>query len=76
MRCRELGLDHWEQVTGPASIFAAVKMKLARLDHDAAYPIVWGKSTIMEVHYPNSNKIHRFRLTGGFWPKYECERLD
>lgn len=76
MRCLDMGQNQWEQVSGPENIFAAVKLKLARMDHDAAYPVVFGKSVTIEVRYPNSAKVITFKCTGGFWPKYDCERQN
>jgi hypothetical protein len=76
MRCPDLGVHHWEHVTGPVNIYAAVKMKLARIDHDEAWPVALAKTgVIMEVRYPNSSHILQFACKGTFYPKYECERI-
>jgi hypothetical protein len=77
MRCPDLGIHHWEQVTGPVSVYAAVKMKLARVDHDLAWPVALAKTHVtVEVRYPNNSRIMTFRCKGSFFPKYECERLE
>lgn len=77
MKCPELGVHQWELTTGPDNLYAAIKMKLARIDHDEAFPVsIGGKAVEMHVRFANSNRIMRFNCTGLFHPKYAIERKN
>lgn len=77
MRCPDLGVHDWELTTGPAMIYAAIRVKLARIDHDEAFPVALGNKKVeMQVRYENSSRVMRFLCSGHFVPKYECERHD
>lgn len=77
MKCPELGVHEWELTTGPDNLYAAIKMKLARIDEDEAFPVSVGKKDVeMLVRFANSNHVMRFNCTGMFHPKYAIERKN
>ncbi len=77
MRCPELGVHDWERTAGPNSMFAAIKMKLFRCDHDEAFPVsLGGKDVAFEVRHEGSTKVMRFVVKGSFAPRYSVERVN
>jgi hypothetical protein len=76
-RCPELGVDEWQRTAGPHGMFAAIKMKMWRIDHDAAWPIaLGGKSVKVEMRYEGTNKTMTFLCWGAFAPRYVIERAE
>lgn len=75
IRCEELGQADWRTYKGPRVGYKMAKAYIEAADADAAFPVGWGKTVILELRERGSSEVLRFEMTGKPYYRYWANLL-